>query len=598
MDVILFAAITHAASSHLLFWIGQAILYGTVLAGLTALVVRLSRHRVSPAVETCLWAIVLVKFLIPTGPAWAYSLSSLYRQFSYTSTGESAPNTSAGIEVSQSHTSPAPFGLQNVSETDFADNGSYGLSPHPVIKPPLDAPEPVSAHWHWRTTLCGVYLLCVLGLFVRRIQGYRRLVARCHALPLADESTRDLVTNACRRLDIRRVPSIRVSPEAPTPFVMGCLRVQLVLSRNLLVRPDELEAVILHEIAHLRRSDMLVRYLQWVAGTLLFFWPVVAWVNRRLDAARESACDTWALRHGKLSVHEYARCLLRAVKPVRPSPFAYSPCNMATQLKSIERRIDMILESPTASSRRRTWGLSTLVLLLVWGSFTLTGANTGPMRTSKAKWLATEESVHERAAEVYALVAEHSAADINGDGVTSYLEKDTYLVALAMRNAEAFMEEFPYADRNHSGHLDILEANGVVRAITLIAYADRRASATTEHSLPLEFCHAALDAQIWLLDNQDQAPSAAESDQIWSILCRVRGSANSYSARMFDHGGPSPSETPVKFNPDQRSQFQELENNIAAIKARMAASQDSDEMNRLQTMLSKLETFLDKLQTS
>lgn len=257
----------------------------------------------------------------------------------------------------------------------------------------------------------------------------------------------------------------------------------------------------------------------------------------------------------------------------------------------------MILQSPHVSSHRRAWGLSTLALLVIWGGFTLTGADTNLAPVDTPIWPLTEEAIHQRASDVYYLVTEHGAADINGDGNLSYLEKDTYLVALAIRNAESFMEEFPYADRNHSSHLDILEANGVIRAITLIAYADRRASASTEHSLPLEFCHAALDAQIWLLDNQTETPTAGELDQIWSVLCRVRGSANSYSARMFDHGGPELPNSLIKVQ-SERSQFQELENNMAVLKARLMASQDRDEIDRLRTMLSKLETVLSRLQAS
>ncbi len=68
-----------------------------------------------------------------------------------------------------------------------------------------------------------------------------------------------------------------------------------------------------HEVTHLRRGDPWLRCLQWIAGTVLFFWPVVAWVNRHIDLAREHACDRWALRHGKLCASEYARCLLEAV---------------------------------------------------------------------------------------------------------------------------------------------------------------------------------------------------------------------------------------------------------------------------------------------
>jgi hypothetical protein len=147
----------------------------------------------------------------------------------------------------------------------------------------------------------------------------------------------------------------------------------LVLPRRRPSTTDELEAVVLHEIAHLKRRDMLVRQLQWCVGTALYFWPVVAWVNRRIDLAREQACDAFALRHGRLSVQEYARCLQRAAQPPRPWFRAYGPAAMASAPGTLERRIDMILRTKTKSTPRRL-RLAGAAFLMAWSVFVLTGA--------------------------------------------------------------------------------------------------------------------------------------------------------------------------------------------------------------------------------
>ncbi len=595
MDVAQFASGSFVVSSVLLSWIGQALFFGTLLAGLTLLLTRLPRLRLNPAVETCLWIIVLVKFVVPVGPAWSLSLSSVYRQLI---SSPSVPSTEPAAPMSFETTdfSVMAVDLDNEVRMEYPLQSQVGTMASPP-EPPRVPKRDAAPQWHWTTLLGVVYVFCILSLFALRLRSYHRLFSQCQCLPPGDESIDRLVIDVCQRVGVRRIPLIRISDDAPAPFVMGFVRPLLVLSRHLLVRPDELEAVVVHEIAHLRRGDMLVRYLQWVAGTLLFFWPVVAWVNRRLDLARESACDAWALRHGTLSAQDYARCLLRVVQPVASPRFAYSPCNMATHPKTIERRIDMILQLPHVSSHRRLWSGLSLALLLVWGGFTLTGARAHSDPVVPQIWSLTDEAVHQHAADVYGLVAEIEAADLNRDGTLTYLEKDTYLVALALRDADVFMDEFPYADRNHSGNLDILEANGVIRAFTLIAYADRRDSAESENSLPLTFCHAALDAQIWLLDHRTAEPTHSELDPIWSVLCRVWGkSSNNYSARMLDHGGPDLSERRFKLSSGERDRFQELHNNVTALEARITASGDSDEIAKLQMMISKLEGLLTQLQ--
>ena len=237
-----------------------------------------------------------------------------------------------------------------------------------------------------------ISLAATLGVLIVRTQRQRALLARCRDLPRADESVHSLVRAVCRRLGVRRVPSVRISDESSAPFVLGLVHPLLVLSHRQLVRPDELETVIVHEVAHLRRGDLLVRHLQWIAGALLFFWPVVAWVNRRIDAARECACDEWALRHGKLGPGDYARCLLRAVQPARLAWLTCHPAGMAANHTTIERRIDMILESPHRPLRRPAWGLLTCAFLLGWGVFALAGAADAGQsaQLTQQAWPATE----------------------------------------------------------------------------------------------------------------------------------------------------------------------------------------------------------------
>jgi len=257
----------------------------------------------------------------------------------------------------------------------------------------------------------------------------------------------------------------------------------------------------------------------------------------------------------------------------------------------------MILHSKHCTSSRHIWSLLAFAFLLAWAGFTLTGFAAGPDRAGyDHSRSTTEKSVHKRVAAIYNLVREHDVADVNRDGNLSYLERDTYLVALAMRNAGSFMDEFPYADRNHSGNLDIIEAQDVIRAITLIAYADRRACAATENVLPLEFCHAALDAQEWLLANSTSEPNPSELDPIWSVLCRIQGNPTSYSVRMFNHGNPNQSDKRRKYKRSSRRQFHELEGGIATIKDRLASTNNPGRATKLKLMLTKLETLLSKLQ--
>lgn len=66
-----------AAAGALLSWLGFAVLYGSVLAVATWFVVQTLLRRARPAIHAAVWLVVLLKFIVPAGPGWSYSLSSM-----------------------------------------------------------------------------------------------------------------------------------------------------------------------------------------------------------------------------------------------------------------------------------------------------------------------------------------------------------------------------------------------------------------------------------------------------------------------------------------------------------------------------------------
>ena len=422
-----------ALSAGYVEWVVEALLFGTVVAGLTWLLMRPLRGRMSPTFETALWTIVLIKFIVPIGPASSFSLASAWEKL----TPFAATTTAA------------------LTETEVG----FAVQPGQPSDQPAQA-APVARPRDWVSLVALGHVLVAIGLGVRRARSYRAFRARCLALPAPPEHAFERVCEVCRRLGIRRVPLVRVSDEAHSSFVMGILRPILVLSRRHLVRPDELETVVVHEVTHLRRGDMIVRCLQSVAGTLLFFWPIVAWVNRRIDRAREYVCDEWALRHGRLTASEYAWCLLQAVQPLRVQRFAYQPARMAGSPSTIERRIDVILTLPRGRRRRPILGLFAIAIVMGWGCFTLLGA-VGPKKgagVKKGEYLATKEDMQRHADAVYAQINEYAVADQDGDGKVCKEECWRFVAAAALRKPDAVLAAYPLADEDGDGKLGVVEA--------------------------------------------------------------------------------------------------------------------------------------------
>ncbi|HVF43485.1 MAG TPA: M56 family metallopeptidase [Pyrinomonadaceae bacterium] len=159
----------------------------------------------------------------------------------------------------------------------------------------LWAGERLSAFVPW---LVLAWLAGVLLLATRAVGGWllvRRL--RRSAEPVAARFE-ELAARVAARLKVSRAVRLCRSALVEVPAVVGHLRPVILVPASAFagLTPAQLEAVIAHELAHVRRHDYLVNLLQTAAETLLFYHPAVWWVSRRARAEREHACDDAAAR--------------------------------------------------------------------------------------------------------------------------------------------------------------------------------------------------------------------------------------------------------------------------------------------------------------
>jgi len=120
------------------------------------------------------------------------------------------------------------------------------------------------------------------------------------------------ISELVHRMKVSRPVRLLRSAVVKTPITIGWLRPTILLPLGLItgLTPSELDAIITHELAHIRRHDYPVNLLQTVIETLLFYHPAVWWVSRRIRIERENCCDDWAVAVTGDSL-SYARTLTR-----------------------------------------------------------------------------------------------------------------------------------------------------------------------------------------------------------------------------------------------------------------------------------------------
>lgn len=340
---------------------------GTAVALVALLVVRAGRLR--PGWQAAVWLVVLAKFVLPWGPALPWSLADVFAALRH-------------------HHEAGPLVAGSVTATAAAPSASVAW---PVI----------AAVW-----LTGAVI--VLG---RAVIAQRRVVRAARRARPAPAHARALLAQLARR-----PPHLVVGDPATGPHVVGILRPMIVVPPALLDEPALLGPALLHELAHVRRLDALARWVQVAAGAVFFFWPVVRQASRRLDLAREAACDARALAAGSVSRPAYARLLVRMAELQAVA----APSMGAAH--GLDARVAAVLGPPA----RGRLGLGHRLALIAWIAVALGGARTAGARGDHPACRYTPALAE-------ALLLAHPEADLDGDGVLSRDEACEFQAELRRR---------------------------------------------------------------------------------------------------------------------------------------------------------------------
>lgn len=149
----------------------------------------------------------------------------------------------------------------------------------------------------WRGPAIGIGVAWLLGAAACLALGWwrrRRLEQVWRAAARPDAEQERLLARAAGRLGMRRPPRLRIAAGIPSPYVFGLLRPRVLLPPGL--APGLAEHALLHELAHVRRGDLLLAAFLGLLRAVYFFHPLVHLAARRLAGLRELCCDRFVAR--------------------------------------------------------------------------------------------------------------------------------------------------------------------------------------------------------------------------------------------------------------------------------------------------------------
>lgn len=328
------------------FW--EIVASNSLVVGLLAVgVVVLGCIWRNPAALHLLWVLVLLKLVTPPMvvfpipmPTAPESLASEQREVSR-STTYAAPVEApalvegAGKDASVAKTSSPRRLLEEPASVESAEPN------RPLAISGTKSPTPT-----WPAVLAAIWGLGIIVFAFRqayRILRFRRLLYAAVTAPPA------LLTMAERigdRLGLRRIPEVRMLPARTSPMVWwlgGRARVILPVELFQQLDGNAREAILAHELAHVRRKDHWVRVLELVIATLFWWHPAVWWACQRLQELEDQCCDAMVLGLAPHGAQAYATALVDTLEFLSDRSLAAPLGATAAQpFVSLVRRIAML----------------------------------------------------------------------------------------------------------------------------------------------------------------------------------------------------------------------------------------------------------------
>ncbi len=209
----------------------------------------------------------------------------------------------------------------------------------------------VALAWQgWVLILWAAGMLVMAAFLIRRALAMHRLVSRARE---ANGFMRDVLKYCCKCMGVKRTVRLKVSVDVDGPVVCGLIRPVIVMPHDLAptLGSRHLRAILLHELAHVKRADQWVNLAQTVLQVVYFYNPLLWLANRTIRNLRDQAVDETVLATMGEKVRWYPETLAGLASFVsEPSAFGAGLIGVVESQSVMARRIT---SAPNPPARER-----------------------------------------------------------------------------------------------------------------------------------------------------------------------------------------------------------------------------------------------------
>lgn len=339
-------------------------LMGSVLACMILLVKNLFKTKFSARWHYYVWALLLIRLIIPFAPEHDLSIFNLFKPVvewvnpQYSASEDNKTNAALVPDIA----------MPTIPSTPAA-----GLESPPVT----NVPGTIETYFSLEDVIGLLWIAGILIMAFAVIGANFRFSLRLRKRVQYQDAVTISILDSCRKkLGIKTSVPILLDPKIASPLLFGLIRPVILTSKDMIQKlsDEEKRYVFLHELTHYKRKDIFVNWITAIIKCVYWFNPILWYACLRIKEDCEFSCDESVL--GLLDPIEYKRygqTILSLVNTRGKSVTLTCTTGIAGRKSSIKRRIYMI-----AGFKKKTiaWTLTAIVLTLLVGCSALTGAKT------------------------------------------------------------------------------------------------------------------------------------------------------------------------------------------------------------------------------
>lgn len=379
---------------------------GTITALVILLVKKIFKNKISPIWHYIIWFILLIKLILPYGPASNISIFNLFNSnqpdtkeihspITINHSSIESSNSKEKINVLKQKNLKDSLSLKNYSQKMIFSEDNLAILNTLVNQEDYlpfiseDAPGKHNIQFFNIISIIWLTGVCISGIYIIWVQ--LSCVLKIKKLSLCRQNKINILLENCKEtMKVNKKIPLLLDSQINTPSLMGVIKPKIIIPPDCidLLTTEELKYVFMHELAHYKQKDILIRWVMVILQIIYWFNPILWFAFIKIRQDSETACDTRVLTYIKADdFNKYGKTMLKMLDFFSGSYYQHGMAGILNKKKILMERVQNIVNF---KKRYFIWSIVGIILFSSLSIVLLTNARVLPQEVIKIKYQAEE----------------------------------------------------------------------------------------------------------------------------------------------------------------------------------------------------------------